>query len=89
MDIYSKKIIEYAYGKSMSAELAVKAVKNDCLNVKNTKGILLHSDLGTQYTSQLFEDHLCKKHIRLTVHIVISISWKSFGHKLNSKAKCT
>lgn len=63
MDIYSKKIIGYAYGKSMTAELAVKAVENACLNVKNTEGILLHSDLGAQYTSQLFEDYLSKKGI--------------------------
>ncbi|WP_242847898.1 IS3 family transposase [Inediibacterium massiliense] len=63
MDIYSKKIIGYAYDKSMTAELAVKAVKNACLNVKNTEGILLHSDLGTQYTSQLFKDYLSEKGI--------------------------
>lgn len=28
------------------------------LNVKEAKGIILHSDLGTQYTSQLFEDYM-------------------------------
>ena len=30
----------------MTAELAVEAVKNACLNVKDTSGIILHSDLG-------------------------------------------
>lgn len=63
MDLYSKKIIGYAYGTSMTAELAVKAVENACLNVKNTKGIILHSDLGTQYTSHIFEDYLSSKGI--------------------------
>jgi transposase len=48
MDLYSKKIIGYAYGTSMTVELAVKAVENACLNVKNTEGIILHSDLGSQ-----------------------------------------
>ena len=38
-------------------ELAIKAIKNACLNVKNTKGILLHSDLGVQYTSWAFENY--------------------------------
>jgi transposase len=61
MDVYSKKIIGYAYGKFMTADLAVKAVQNACLNVKDTKGIILHSDLGTQYTSQKFEDYLASK----------------------------
>ncbi|MGI6426016.1 MAG: IS3 family transposase [Natronincolaceae bacterium] len=63
MDLYSKKIIGYAYGTSMTAELAVKAIENACLNVKTTEGIILHSDLGSQYTSNEFENFLCSKGI--------------------------
>lgn len=63
MDLYSKKIIGYAYGKTMTAELAVKAIENACLNTENTKGIILHSDLGSQYTSQLFEHLVDKKEL--------------------------
>ncbi|WP_242860626.1 IS3 family transposase [Clostridium sp. KNHs205] len=63
MDLHSKKIIGYAYDTSMTAELATQAVKNACLNVKVTEGILLHSDLGTQYTSKIFEDYLSLKGI--------------------------
>jgi putative transposase len=63
MDLHSKKIIGYAYDTSMSAEMAVRAVKNACLNVKVTEGILIHSDLGTQYTSKTFEDYLSLKGI--------------------------
>jgi transposase len=63
MDLYSKKIIGYAYGISMTAELAVKAVENACINVKTTEGIILHSDLGSQYTSHEFENLLCTKGI--------------------------
>lgn len=58
MDLCSRKIIGYAYGTSMTSELAVEAVKNACLNVKDTQGIILHSDLGSQYTSQAFESYL-------------------------------
>lgn len=64
MDLCSRKIIGYAYGTSMTAELAVQAVKNACLNVKETEGIILHSDLGSQYTSQAFEGYLSEKGIR-------------------------
>ena len=46
MDLCSRKIIGYAYGTSMAAELAVEAVKNACLNARDTQGIILHSDLG-------------------------------------------
>lgn len=45
----------------MTAELAVEAVKNACLNVSGTKGIILHSDLGSQYTSQSFEKFLDRR----------------------------
>lgn len=55
MALCSKKIIGYAYGTEMTAALAVNAVKNAALNVKNTEGILLYSDLGSQYTSQTFQ----------------------------------
>ena len=43
MDLCSRKIIGYAYGTSMTTELAVKAVENACLSVRDTKGIILHS----------------------------------------------
>ena len=45
----------------MTAELAVKAVGNACINVNDTTGIILHSDFGNQYTSQIFEDELVRK----------------------------
>lgn len=64
MDLYSRKIIGYAYGTSMTAELAVEAVKNACLNVRDTRGIILHSDLGSQYTSQTFEKFLNSRKIQ-------------------------
>ncbi len=35
-----------------------------CLNVPDTSGIILHSDLGSQYTSQLFESYLTNKGIK-------------------------
>lgn len=60
MDLYSRKIIGYAYGTAMTWELAVK---NACLNVRETEGLILHSDLGSQYTSQIFEKYLASKGI--------------------------
>ena len=63
MDLCSRKIIGYAYGTAMTAELAVEAVTNACLNVKDPTGIILHSDLGSQYTSAAFENCLAEKGI--------------------------
>ena len=44
----------------MIAELAIKAVNHACLNVKDTKQILLHTALGVQYTSHDFTEYLEK-----------------------------
>lgn len=63
-DLYSRKIIGWAFGKTMDAELAKKALENASLNVKKTKGIILQTDLGSQYTSNIFEEYLAKLKIR-------------------------
>jgi transposase len=55
MDFYSRRIIGWAYDTAMTAELALADIKNARLNVRDTEGIILQSDLGTQYTSDLFE----------------------------------
>jgi len=48
----------------MTTELALKAVENACISVKKLEGIILHSDLGSQYTSDLFERYLSKHKIK-------------------------
>ena len=58
MDLHSKQSIGYVYDVSMITELAIKAIRNVCLNVKNTKWILLYSDLGVQYTNPALETYL-------------------------------
>ena len=61
---YSRKIIGGAFSKIMDAELAVKALRNAALNVKHTERIIIQSDLGSQYTSNLFEAALAELKIR-------------------------
>ncbi len=63
-DLYSRKIIGWAFGKTIDTNLAVKALKNAALNVKHTEGIIIQSDLGCQYTSNLFESALAELKIR-------------------------
>ncbi|WGX77634.1 DDE-type integrase/transposase/recombinase (plasmid) [Paraclostridium bifermentans] len=61
MDLFSRKIVGYAYGKNMTSELSGKVMENVCLNIHNTEGIILHSDLGTQYTSNQFQQMIAEK----------------------------
>lgn len=58
MDLYDRKIIGWAYGKNITAELATQAVKNACLNIPDTAGMVLHSDLGSRYIGEEFEEYL-------------------------------
>lgn len=64
MDLHDRKIIGWSYGKNITAQLALQAVKNAVLNVKDTEGIIIHSDLGSQYTSQLFEDYMTEQKMK-------------------------
>ena len=54
-DLYSRKIIGWAFGKIMDAQFAVKALKNAVLNARLTGGISIQSDLGSQFSSNLYE----------------------------------
>lgn len=58
MDLYSKKIIGHAISKSIDTPLALQAVKNAIKLQKPTKPLILHSDLGCQYTSYAFKEYI-------------------------------
>ncbi|ENK0839511.1 DDE-type integrase/transposase/recombinase [Clostridium botulinum] len=60
MDLW--KIIGYSMSKSIDTSLALQAVKNAVKLQKPTKSLILHNDLGCQYTSSAFKEYLdsCK-----------------------------
>ena len=62
LDLYSKKIIGYAFGKKMTDDLVIKALKRAYYNQNPHKDnkLIFHSDLGSQYTSNDLKD-LCKE----------------------------
>lgn len=64
MDLHGRKTIGWPYGKNITAQLALQVVKNAVLNVKDTEGIIIHSDLGSQYTNQLFEDYMTEQKMK-------------------------
>ncbi|OWZ82637.1 IS3 family transposase [Natranaerobius trueperi] len=55
MDLHTHKIIGYSISKNMTTDLVIKALKNAYETQKPGKGLILHSDLGTQYTSDEFK----------------------------------
>ena len=74
MDLYDRKIIGWTYGKNITAELATQAVKNACLSIPDTTGIVLHSDLGSQYTSEEFEKYL------VLCQDLVQVKMRNFSH---------
>ena len=70
MDLHSKKIIGYHFSKQMTTDIIVKALKNAYFSQKPKGEIILHTDLGSQYTSQEFKD------LTLDFNIIQSFSRK-------------
>lgn len=61
LDLHSKKIVGYSFSRNMTVDLVLQALKNAYVTQKPGKGFILHTDLGTQYTSQDFAQYI-KKH---------------------------
>ena len=51
LDIYNREIIGWSLSQSLSAELVVRAFMMAVINRKPDKGVIFHSDRGSQYTS--------------------------------------
>jgi transposase InsO family protein len=58
MDIYSRKIVGWSIDSSLSAELVIRALMMAIVHRNPQRGIIFHSDRGSQYTSSPFRDLL-------------------------------
>ena len=63
MDVYSRKIVGWSLGSSLSAELVTRALLMAILHRKPEAGIIFHSDRGSQYTSSSVRNLLESYHI--------------------------
>ena len=64
MDLYDLKVIGWSYGLNMTDDLVIDALKKASINRRVKKGLIFHSDLGSQYTSNDFEKLLTNLKIR-------------------------
>ncbi|MGM0112136.1 hypothetical protein IGI52_002466 [Enterococcus sp. DIV0187] len=58
IDLYSKKIIGYTYAKEMTTEIVMSALESAIQEQQPTDGLIIQTDLGSQYTSTDFEKAL-------------------------------
>ena len=63
MDLHTRKIVGYSFGKNMTTELVIKALENAYISQKPDKDLIFHSDLGSQYTSLEFINYTKNKRI--------------------------
>lgn len=64
MDLFDLKIIGWSYGINMTAELVKEAFKKAKKERGITKGMIFHSDLGSQYTSKEYEKILMENNVK-------------------------
>jgi Transposase and inactivated derivatives len=57
-DLHSKKIIGWKFGKQMTKELVIETLDHALLTHTPSENLILHSDLGSQYTSDAYEAKL-------------------------------
>lgn len=55
LDLHSKKIVGYSFSRSMTTDLVLQALHNAVTTQHPDPGLIIHTDLGTQYTSEAFE----------------------------------
>ena len=71
IDIYSRKIVGYALGKTLCPKLTITAL-NMAIATRNTDNLIHHSDQGIQYT--------CKDYIKILKDNGIRISMAEKGN---------
>lgn len=79
-DCYDLTVLGLAMDTNMKAELCVETVKNACRSYSELRGAVLHSDSGSQYTSEKYRMELAK------ARIVQSIN--SAGGQCHDNARC-
>lgn len=55
LDLYSRKVVGWATSKLMHTEMVVSALSMAIAQRRPARGLLIHSDRGTQYTSDMYQ----------------------------------
>ena len=90
LDLYSRRVVGWAMSEQMDAELVEGAWEMALLNRQPSRGLLHHSDRGSQYTSEEFQNQLaslqCQVSMSRTGDCYDNAAMESFFATL--KAEC-
>ena len=56
MDLYNNEIIGWSFGKNMTTDLVLESFEMACFKRKGLEGSVIHTDRGSQYTSERFKE---------------------------------
>ena len=89
MDVYSRKIVGWSIGSTLSAELVTRALLMALLHRKPEGEIIFHSDRGSQYTSSsvrnLLERYKIKQSMSSSGNCYDNAITESFFHTLKTE----
>lgn len=63
LDLFNREVVGYALSRKANSELTKRAMEQALLKRRKPKGLIFHSDRGTQYSSHAFQAFLCKHQI--------------------------
>ncbi|WP_320048157.1 IS3 family transposase [uncultured Ilyobacter sp.] len=66
MDLYNNEIIGWSFSKNMTTDMVLESLKMACIKRKDIKGAIIHTDRGSQYTSNAFKETVKSEGMRLS-----------------------
>lgn len=79
-DCFDAVVLGLSMADNMRAELCVQTLANACLTYPGLRGTVIHSDRGSQYTSEKYRDAVSQYHIRQSMN--------SAGGRCHDNARC-
>ncbi len=67
LDLYSRKVVGWSLGTGLSKELALSALETALYTRSPSRELLHHSDRGSQYTSNKYQEVLDENHITVSM----------------------
>lgn len=90
IDLYSRKVVGWHINNRMTKELVIDALKMAIANRKPPKGVICHSDRGSQYCSHAYQELLNKHGFRSSMsrraECLDNAVAESFFHSLKVEA---
>src|SRR5258708_660043 len=67
LDAFSRRVVGWALGRTLEAQLAVAALRMALMERKPQPGLVHHSDRGVQYASKEYTEMLKQHHIEISM----------------------